>query len=81
MLCQYVGMTERWPSLLTVTQTAAMLERDPQTVRTLVRNGTLRARKMPGGTYVLRRDQVLVDAEKHRQAVAAGFKERRRRRA
>ncbi|MFF8347934.1 helix-turn-helix domain-containing protein [Cellulosimicrobium funkei] len=69
----------RWPSLLTVAQAARMLDYDPQTVRALLKRGVLRGRRMGGGkgTYVLRRDQALVDARRHQRAVREGYRTRR----
>jgi len=68
----------RWPSLLTVAQTADLLGRNDQTIRTMIRAGSLRARLMPGGSYVLRRDHVLIDAERHADVVAQAYRTRRR---
>ncbi|WP_402377988.1 helix-turn-helix domain-containing protein [Isoptericola rhizosphaerae] len=71
----------RWPSLLTVAQAAEMLGRNPQTVLDLLHKGVLRGRKTSGGSYVLLRDQVLIDADRHRQNIAAAYRERRRKRS
>lgn len=74
----HVEPPHSWPSLLTVAQAAAMLGRNEQTVRSLLRAGVIRGRRLPGGAYVLRRDHVLLDADRHAVEVADAYRHRRR---
>jgi excisionase family DNA binding protein len=70
----------RWPSLLTVDEAAQMVDRNPQTIRALIRSGELRARRSPGGTYVLAREDLSVDIAHHRHKVAEEYRLRGERR-
>jgi hypothetical protein len=65
--------SQRWPSLLDTDQVAAMTGMHPQTIGIRARAGDLRARKMPGGTLVFSRAEVLVDVARHKQAIAEDY--------
>lgn len=74
-MCNTVSMTSQsgrqWPSLLSPRQAAEMVDCNEQTLRVWLREGVVRGRRMPGGSYVLSRGDVLVDIARHRQQVAA----------
>jgi len=84
-LCEDEVMTtgrevRRWPSLLTVDEAAQMVDHNPQTIRALIRSGELRARRSPGGAYVLSREDLVMDIAHHRHKVAEEYRERGERR-
>jgi hypothetical protein len=64
---------DRWPSLLDTEQVAAMTGMHPQTVVIRARTGVLRARKMPAGTFVFSRAEVLVDVARHKRDIAEDY--------
>lgn len=71
-MCHSVIMTtptppKRWPSLLSVEQTAEMIDLNDQTVRTMLNKGTLRGRQQSSGAWVLSRSEVVIDIARHRQ--------------
>ena len=47
-----------------------------QTVRVMLQTGVLRGRRMGGGAYVLSRADLVIDIARHRQKVAADYRER-----
>lgn len=57
-----------------------MVEHSPQTIRALIRTGELRARRSPGGAYVLAREDLVMDIARHRNKVAEEYKVRGERR-
>ena len=51
-----------------------------QTFVRMVRTGVVRGRRMPSGSFVLSRDEVLIDIARHRHEVAQQYRDRGERR-
>jgi|GEM_PF-5512650 len=65
-MCQYLSVDthagdRRYPSLLDVAQAARLSGLNEQTIRAYLRKGVIRGQKGPANTYVIRRDQLLID--------------------